>query len=344
MIDSPSHDSTNETTIPEWSYLQDDLGVVYCLGRAIKPEQHEATAVYYKTDRDLATKQTLAGDAHYRRFIYQGLPEERERLVGVERQRVADRLVGLTSLTGVGITLETDQLKPHSPDYTKIINWLSSSHPRAGAFQNSLGIACDVLSETGIDPTDLSLYGAASFGLVGTTDKVVDDIDVLFSMSNLPELREVIAQLGTDYSWADIDPYDRLSERRRLLKAKRWSTSQVRLNYPQPLSIDCKVYRQAGDYSLWNELTNHDHKTRYNEDLRVIDDTEGLCTSPALRCEDKSGHERVLLLEGYQYIGTAVKGDTVSVRGNLFEDSSVILVTQNEHDGLLPDFSNVPIA
>lgn len=61
-------------------------------------------------------------------------------------------------------------------------------------------------------------------------------------------------------------------------------------------------------------------------------------------CEDRGGNERIVLLEGYQYIGCAVTGDVLAVTGNVYHDSNVIRVTQSTFDSVTPDFRNVPIS
>jgi hypothetical protein len=329
---------------PEWSYLQDDLGVLYCLGRATAPNEHEAVVTYYQTGSEHSTKQTLEGDIEYRRFIYQGLPEERERLVSVERSVVAERLLEHTARTETGIFLDRATLTPGDPRFRELATWLGADHLKASAFQSALQIACTALLKAEVTIDELSLYGAASFGLVATTDKIVDDVDVVFRTSNIPELRHAIDKLQTAFTWADIDPYSRLPERRQQLKAKRWATSQIRLDDPYPLSIDLKVGRQPGAPTLWEDMPVHSQKQRYSGDLLVLDDTEAFCTSPALRCEDKAGRERTLLLEGYQYIGCAVAGDVIRVDGSSYEDSPVVVVTQSERDRVTPDFRNVPVS
>lgn len=329
---------------PEWSYRRDDLGIVYCLGRAVTSHEHDVVAAYYQTDLEHATKQTLGGDDYYRRFVYQGLPEERDRLKAIERPEVAARLAGLTPIIEQpGILLDPKCLKPSESHYRKVSSWLDAEQPRAQAFKSALQIACDQLLKAEVNIDDLSLYGAASFGLVGITDKTVEDIDIVFKASNITELRELVNRLRTSFKWSEIDPFGRLAESRQLLKAKRWSTSQIRLIEPYPLTIDLKVGRQPGSCSLWNELPKFGETRQYEGWLRVVEDTEAFCTSPALLCEDRNGNTQTLLLEGYQYIGTAVAGDVIEISGDTYAESSVILVSQAGHHGLKPDFRNVPV-
>lgn len=327
----------------EWSYMQDELGILYCLGRGVGPDRHEVVAAYYQTSSEHSTKQSLDDDTEYRRFVYQGLPEERARLSTVERPEVVDRLLAYTALTETGIYLSTSTLKPSQPQYRELATWLSIENPRAHAFQSALQIACMALTKAEVTLDELSLYGAASFGLVATTNKIVDDVDVVFSAANLPELRKAVDTLQSSFTWAEIDPYDRLLESRQKLKAKRWATSQIRLEEPYPMSIDLKVGREPGAPSLWDNLAVDAEGQQYSGTLEVVEDVEGFCTSPALRCEDRSGQEQILLLEGYQYIGCAVAGDIIAVRGTTNADSSVILVTQSDRDTVQPDFRNVPV-
>lgn len=299
---------------------------------------------YYRTEKEFATKQTLTSDSYYRRFIYQGLPEERELLATVERQEVVEKLISQTSFTGTGIFIEPAQLVGSPSSYKEIATWLGSSpQPKAAALSRTLQIACNVLDKAGASIDELSLYGAASFGLVGTTPKVVTDVDLAFKMTNIAEFRGVIDSLSSKFSWSEIDPFKRLPEKRQYLKAKRWATSQIRLTDPYPISIDLKVSREPGNFSLWDVQPSHKETEQFSGDLYVVDDKESFCTSPALYCEDRSGNERILLLDGYQYIGCAVLGDVINVQGKAYSESPVVLVTQNEQDKVMPDFSNVPI-
>lgn len=324
--------------------MQDDLGILYCLGRDVGAGEHEVVATYYRSDGDYSTKRSLDDGSEYSRFVYQGLPEERNRLATVHRPEVVDRLLEHTVNTEVGIYLAASTLAPGRPEYTELDTWLASEHPGAGAYQSALQIACTSLSKAEVTIDELSLYGAAAFGLVATTGKIVDDIDVVFRTANLPELREAIEELKTAFTWEEIDPHRRLLERRQLLKAKRWSTSQIRLTEPYPMSIDLKVGREPGMDSLWDTLPTHGQQQPYTGELRVVDDTEGYCTSPSVRCEDRNGDERILLMEGYQYIGCAVVGDVIKIKGNAYVDSSVIIVSQSNSDNITPDFRNVPVS
>jgi len=179
---------------------------------------------------------------------------------------------------------------------------------------------------------------------VNTSKKVVDDVDFVFRLANRGELDNAITELQSGYTWDEIDPFARLPKERQILKAKRWSTSQVRLAVPYPFSIDFKVGRDANHVSLWESLPQGTDTDRFVDELRVVDDTEALCTSPALRCEDRKGDERIVLMDGYQYVGSAVRGDVIGVAGSIYRDTNVVRVTQADTDSIVPDFRNVPMA
>lgn len=334
---------SNPNTLSEWSYALDDLGIVYCSGRSIGQDSSEAVATYYETGADLATKQSIDTDTYYRRFIYQGLPEERERLAQIERPEIVDRLLSRTSLAGVGICIEDATLTPSAPHHSEVTEWLGNMHPRAVHFRTALAIAGAALARAEVDIESLSLYGGAAFGVVNKAEKDVDDVDFIFSPQQRGALDNALRVLRSEYTWSDIDPFNRLPKERQLLKAKRWSTSQVRLDSPYPFSIDFKVRRNVDDPSLWDELPENTNTVRYFDTLRVIDDTEAFCISPALRCEDHAGNERIVLFDGYQYIGCAITGDEITVSGTAYHDSTVVRVSQTDSDGVAPDFRNVPV-
>lgn len=331
-------------TSAEWSYAQDDLGIVYCLGHNTAADTHEMVAAYYSTDAESATKQTLDAGTYYRRLIYQGLPEERERLIKVERPEVVERLLAHTPGGRTGMFFPLSTLTASDPVYRTVTSWVQNEHPKAKAFQSALHIAGTVLSSVGVSIDELFLYGGASFGVVNSTEKIVDDVDFVFSPANKDELTGAVAELQSSYTWDEIDPFGRLPKERQLLKAKRWATSQIRLAEPYALSIDLKVARTGGDPSLWDRVPEYTDSERFIGELKVINDNESLCTSPALQCEDSSGNERTVLLEGYQYIGCAVAGDVITVMGKAYHDSSIVHVTQSTHDSVTPDFRNIPIS
>jgi hypothetical protein len=334
---------SNPKTSHEWLYALDDLGIVYCTGRRIDEGVSETVATYYETSADLATKQLVDADVYYRRYIYQGLPEERERLAQVERPEVVDRLLSRTSLGGVGISIEDAVLVPSNPRYSDVAQWTRNAHPRTAQFRTALAIAGAALERAEVNIEDLSLYGGAAFGVVNKTEKAVDDVDFVFSPQQRGALDNALGVLRSEYTWSDIDPFNRLPKERQLLKAKRWSTSQVRLDAPYPFSIDFKVRRNKNDATLWDSLPESTDTVRYLDTLKIIDDTEALCTSPALRGEDNKGNERIVLFDGYQYIGCAIAGDEITVSGSVYRDSNVVRVSQSDSDGVAPDFRNVPI-
>ncbi len=328
----------------EWVYVQDELSVIYCLGRSLGLNQHDAVAAYYQTQPEQATKRALEGDEYFRRFVYQGLPEERERLETIERNEIVERLLAYTSAEAVGIFLDTSSCTSADSKYKKLDTWFGFESDLAQPFQAALQIACTALEKAGVTTDDLALYGAASFGLVGVAPKPVDDVDIVFQASNFEEFKGVMNELQSAFLWSDIDPYQRLPEKRQHLKAKRWATSQIRLPDPYPLSIDLKVARDPGSPSLWDAVPCHERSCPYEGQLQVIDDSEGFCTSPALLCENRSGDKVTVLLEGYQYIGCAVVGDIITVRGDVYDNSSLVRLSQHATHGVISDFSTVPVS
>lgn len=327
----------------EWSYAHDDLDIVYCLGRSVSATQHEVVAAYYKTDAEHATKQTLDARAYYRRCIYQGLPEERERLLQVERPDVVERLLAHTAISGVGIAVDSSALRFSDARYRELKTWLESGHLKSHRLQQALHVACNALARADVVLDELSLYGGASFGVVNKTDKIVDDIDIVFKADNLSQLRAAIEVHDSPFTWSEIDPFGRLPKERQLLKARRWASSQIRLLKPYPLSIDFKVARLPDQQSLWDSMPAELESQPFSGVVKVVDDTEGLCISPAFRCEDETGNERIVLMDGYQYIGCAVTGDVISLRGTAYRGTNVIRITQTALDGVTPDFRSVPI-
>lgn len=331
----------------EWSYGEGPEGIIYCIGMSRSDDEQEMVASYYRTTPDLATKSDLGGDSFYRRFIYQGLPEERQKLHDVERPNVVRALLAATGQNGTDIVGHASDLVYSDEKYTSPTYWLDLRSKRAGNFQKALEICTNVLLAAGVDIAQLRMYGAASFGLLSTPDKIVDDIDIVIKQGRLCEFRQAMDQLRTDVEWSEIDPHHRLPRNRQLQKAKRWSTSQIRLSNPYPLSIDLKVARTLGSPSLWNDLNIIPivQQHRFAGRLKVINDDEGYSASPALVCEDNHGKQRSLLLRGYQYIGTAAAGDIVEVEGvtNYDDPCAPILVTQSENDGLTPDMTSVKV-
>ncbi len=49
-------------------------------------------------------------------------------------------------------------------------------------------------------------------------------------------------------------------------------------------------------------------------------------------------------MDGYQYVGSAVKGDVIGVAGSIYRDTNVVRITQADTDSIVPDFRNVPMA
>jgi len=331
----------------EWSYGEGSEGIVFCVGLSRNESEQEMVASYYRTNPEHATKSDLEGENFYRRFIYQGLPEERQKLEEIERPEVVRALLsateqGATDIVGSASDLEYSDEKYASPSY-----WMDLKSERSSNFQRALDTSIGVLSVAGVEIAKTRMYGAASFGLLSASDKLIDDIDIVIAQDRLEEFREAMTLLRTGFEWSEIDPHQRLPERRQIQKAKRWSTSQIRLTAPYPMSIDLKVARTSGSISLWDGLntTPMIEQHRFDGSLRVIDDDEGYSTSPALTCEDQEGNPRSLLLRGYQYIGTAVAGDVVHVAGvtNLDDPTAPILVTQSENDSLIPDMTSVDV-
>ena len=325
----------------EWTFVEDEFGVVYCLGRNIEGSIHEAVAVYERSDS--GTKYKLDTLSSYKRVMYHGFPEENSRLDNLSQSSRAS-ILGNMSLSNSCIFLDPSDMEFVDEAYKSVEDWLNTTDSRRAMFRQALEQACGIVQQIGLSLEGGRLYGGASFGLVGQPDKRVDDVDFLLDVSSA-ELYEATRRLQTPYTWDDIDPSSILSERRKLLKAKRWSTSQVRILEPDFLSIDLKVRRDPDADSLWDNLHHGVEPSEiFEAKLKIVDDSESYCTSPALSCEDAKGNELILLLRGYPYIGCALKDDIITVRGRKVEDSPVVLVTQSSDDLLIPDFSNVPIS
>lgn len=330
------------TRFEEWTYHEDNSGIVYCLGRNIEQGVYEAVAVYERSTDGQGLKHSLEGDAAYNRLMYHGFPEEDAKL---ERMRPETRaaLIGNLSLRDRYIFVDPTDMVTADRNYRTIEAWLSSNDSRMSPFKQALETACTVMDRAGISMADAELYGGAAFGLVSKPDKLVDDVDLILKVGS-QELYNGAQEMQQPIKWSDIDPNSILSERRQLLKAKRWSTSQIRIFDPEFLSIDLKAGRDPDQPSLWNEMPIETTVTRFKGDLRVVDDGEAYCISPAVLCEDEKGNQRTVLFRGYPYIGCAVRGDKISIQGSAFEGSNVILVTQSADDILIPDFSKVPIS
>jgi hypothetical protein len=330
------------TRLGEWTYHEDEAGIVYCLGRNIDQGVYEAVAVYERSTDGQGLKHALEGDAVYNRLMYHGFPEEDTKLEKM-RPDIRASLVGNLSLRDRCMFVDPTGMTTADRDYRTLEAWLSSDDARINPFKKALETACTVMDRAGISLTNAELYGGAAFGLVSKPDKVVDDVDLILKVSSA-ELYAGSLELQEPISWNDIDPNSILSKRRQLLKAKRWSTSQIRIFNPDFLSIDLKAARDPSQDSLWDELPVDSSTSRFEGDLKVVDDTEAYCISPAVICEDNKGERRPVLFRGYPYIGCAVKGDMITVRGRAYADSGVVLVTQSADDILVPDFSKVPIS
>lgn len=325
----------------EWTFCEDSVGIVYCLGRMSVFPLYEAVAVYEKVPEGTGTKQSLSDTSSYNRIMYHGFPEESKRLALLQPS-TQSQLLGNLSLKDQCMYIDPRKMKTADQQYASIDTWMNSTDTRMDNYKKSLEIACHITEKAGLSLAGATLYGGAAYGLVGKVDKRVDDIDLLLNISS-EALYEGAKSLQTGYDWAEIDPSSVLSARRRLLKAKRWSTSQIRLFTPDFLSIDLKIARPNTTESLWNALPESFESTPVEEEFKVVSDDETFCISPAIQCEDRHGNLRTILLRGYPYIGCAIKGDIINIKGRAVENTPIILVTQGATDRLIPDFNNVPI-
>ena len=334
--------AAEEFKFREWTFVEDASGIVYCLGRNTADELYDAVAVYELMPNGEGSKLSLESDAPYKRIMYHGFPEEDEKLAKL-RTEIRAGILGNMCLRDHCIYINPSGMSSADPNYRSIDLWLSSTDRRRAQYRESLERASEVIDSVGISLSDVELYGGATFGLVGKPDKQVDDIDLLLDVTS-EELYESAKRLQSEYGWGDIDPVGILSDRRRILKAKRWSTSQIRLFDPTFLSIDLKIKRSSAEKSFWDGLPENYETKRFEGPLKVVDDTETFCISPALQCEDLAGDLRTVLFRGYPYIGCAVNRDKIFVRGTAIENSQFILVTQAREDLLVPDFTGVPIS
>ena len=318
----------------EWDFCEDDSGIVYCLGRSVAGDVHEAVAVYERAVDGAGTKQSLVSGNFYNRIMYHGFPEELTRLDALSLV-TRESLLGRMSVADTCLYVDTKEMSRTDPQYSSVTHWLNCDDRASSPFQRSLEIACNVLESAGVSLDQAKLYGGASFGLVGAPDKWVDDVDFLLTISS-EELLALVETFAKPYDWGEIDPNNILSDRRKTLKAKRWSTSQLRLYVPDFLSVDLKIARPTGAGTLWDRLTD-EMTTACEVRLRVVDDKEAFSISPALVCEDAKGQEQTLLFRGYPYIGTAVKDDIITVRGRHAVDSATVIVSQSADDLLVPD-------
>lgn len=322
--------------------MEDQNGIVYCTGREASPGQYEATATYLACPEELATKWSIADGKTYRRVMYQGADDERSKLDGLP-SRAAEILLSKAFNPQACLRIGATALRPNNPNFAKISYWQDVRDQRTEQFCKSLERACELLDPTLIEINSLSLYGGAAFGLLAAGGKPVEDIDLLSHGPNNNVLGQV-RELMTPFTWSDINPFNNLTPRRQRFKAKRWSTSQIRMLGDDFLSIDFKQARDAGASSLWDELPDTVDGEPFVGKMQVVDDSETFCISPAFRCEDKKGDIRTVLCSGYAYIGTAVAGDIITVLGSRIKDTGCIVVTQAQQHDLLPDFSNVPVS
>jgi hypothetical protein len=327
--------------VEEWTFRESEEGVVYCLGRNTLASTQEAVAVYERMPAGQGSKSSLEDDATYNRIMYHGFPEEDEKLLKLQ-PHIRESIIGNLCLKDHCLYINPCNMAAKSAVYSSVEHWLNRNDAATAPFREALEKACITVAGLGISLSDIELYGGASYGLVGNPKKRVDDVDLLLNITSA-ELHEAASELITDYSWSEIDPQSVLSSRRMLLKAKRWSTSQVRLYDPELLSIDLKAKRISEKPTLWDDFSDAAELMPYEGTLTVVDDSETFCISPGIRCEDETGTERTVLFRGYPYIGCAIRGDSIKVKGMSSEDNGVVLVTQSSQDLLIPDFSKVPI-
>ena len=320
------------TELHEWEYAEGDLGIVYCLGREISAGHYDAVAAYHQVDEESATKVSLESGEYLRRFIYQGLPEEIGRLATLERTEIASKLVGSHAIGSVGLKIDFNSLQTLPSGYRSPSWWLNSDDQATEPFSEALALAIGYFD--GIEGAEL--YGGASFGLIDKHLKPVEDVDLVFPVSALQKVKDSIRENQTQFEWSDIDPHGRLLRKRQLQKVKRWTTSQIRIANPYPMSIDIKVKRDLGDASLWDELKPDELTRPFDGLLEVENDTESLCTSPALTCRDIKDRRVAVLLDGYQYIGCAETGDKIRVTGTADREGKIVYVSQAGEHGIDP--------
>lgn len=330
----------NLKLVPEWSFHEDDLGIVYCVGRQNLPNQHEAVAVYEKSET--GEKISLTNNQRYQRLMYHGLPEEDFKLNEL-RPEIKNKLLGNLSLKDYCLFVEPSYMTAVNMKFQSIETWLNNNNPATIPYRTAIERACSVLDPSTIAPETTSLYGGASCGLIGYDSKPVDDVDFLLDLDVATLQAQVLANVQ-HYSWTDINPRGILSKRAELLKAKRWATSQIRLNGPDFMSIDFKLRRDPTAVSHWEHLPESTEFRPFKGLLKVIDASEGFCTSPALACEGSDGNENIILLRGYTYIGCALEGDMITVSGKKDMNSGVVIVSNGIEDGITPDLRNAPIS
>lgn len=327
----------------EWSYVLDENGVVYCRGRDFGNSKFDAVASYYQDKRNTGPKVELEGEQTYTRHIFQGLPEEYKTLSLIGDTAIKDALAQASDPQNPGLILSSRDVTEFDSRYRAVPFWLSTNIDKAKKLQESLGGLINLFVSFGIDTPRLCLYGSASFGLVDRTDKEIEDIDIVFPGDMIGEMKVLVEELGTEFAWSEVDPLNRLAPARKLCKTKRWDTSQLRIPIDGRMTtVDLKVARSPESHSGWDNFVESENTPFFGE-LSIVDDREAFSTSPVFLCEDRKGRILTLLADGYQYIGTAVQGDVITVIGNEYPDQSAVRVMQVAQHQIIPDFSKVKV-
>ena len=230
----------------EWSYANDNLGVTYCIGKELGNDRYEGVVAYYETTAKIAEKVSLDSGEYYKRLIYQGLPEEENRLYGIDDSQKISRIIGNQALDRSMLIIDAVEVNQFDEYFSNPYWWLSSKLASTEATAMAIDKALECFSST----SNLSLYGGSSFGLVDVVPKAVEDVDLLFTISEVDQLKQSITEYARPFYWSEVDPGHLLPYRRVLLKAKRWQTAQIRLSSPDPLTIDLKVARNDLKTSL----------------------------------------------------------------------------------------------
>lgn len=331
----------NRKTHSAWDYVEDEDGIVYCIGKQLSLDKYEAIAAYRRSRDGSGSKISLEGRITYDRLMLHGLPEEDEKLQQLD-ESMRRSLKNKHSSGNACFYIDPVNMTPAKRRYANPTTWITSTNPLMRPFAESLITALQTLESVLIAPEQIQLYGGSAFGLVAREPRVVDDIDLLLDVES-SVINQYVHLHATPFTWHELDPAGTLSKRRLLLKAKRWSTSQVRLSVPYPLSIDLKLKRHMDIMSLWSRLPRSYKSKRFIGKITVTDNNEVFCISPALIGIDKNGIERIILIHGYPYIGCAMVGDVIEVRGVAIDGSSIILVSQSADDMILPDLSDVDV-
>lgn len=332
------------TDINEWRYAEAAEGIIFCEGRDFGNGRIEAVAAYYQDKTNAGYKKELEGDRTYSRFIYQGHQEEQERLPGLPDRNLVDAYLTRSNRQVPGLIIERDQLNYFDPKFRSVDFWLSAQSDGVKRFQDTLAAVVEKFEAFDVVKDGLLLYGSTSFGLVDRVEKPVEDVDIVFPISRVDEMKRLVASLSGPYGWDQIDPQGKLAPTRKLYKAKRWSTSQLRTNIAgTDLTVDLKVGRDISFTSGWADFVDVDAHD-YIGEVQVLDDTEGYSISPVLVCEDRKGRVLKVLAEGYQYIGTLIKGDVAILIGDLYPDQDIVRLDQSAKHQIIPDFSRVAVS